>query len=39
MNWSEFDKKVDVQGLSKDVKEAKTNDGEYPEVPQGKYVV
>lgn len=37
--WEEFDEKVDVEGLKKDVKEAAENSGDYKEVPHGKYEV
>lgn len=38
--WSKFDKKIDVDGLAKDVKEAAENGvGSYKEVPHGKYEV
>lgn len=41
MDFSKFDAKVDLEGLQKDVKEAEANgyDGDYPEVPKGKYEV
>ena len=41
MDFSKFDAKVDLEGLQKDVKEAEKNgyDGDYPEVPKGKYEV
>ena len=41
MNFEAFDKKVDLEGLKNDVKEAEKNqpDGDYPEIPKGKYEV
>ena len=41
MDFSAFDKKVDVEGLKKDVQEAEKNQpsGDYPEIPKGKYEV
>lgn len=40
MNWEEFDKKVDLEGLKGDIDEAKENGGgNYEEVPVGKYEV
>lgn len=41
MDFSQFDKKVDLKGLKKDIAEAEKNgfDGDYPEVPKGKYEV
>lgn len=41
MDFSNFDKKVDIEGLKNDVKEAEKNQpsGDYPEVPKGKYEV
>lgn len=40
-NFEAFDKKVDVEGLKKDVQEAEKNQpsGDYPEIPKGKYEV
>ena len=40
-DFSNFDKKVDVEGLKKDVQEAEKNgqSGDYPEIPKGKYEV
>ena len=40
-DFSNFDKKVDVEGLKKDVQEAEKNQpsGDYPEIPKGKYEV
>ena len=41
MDFSAFDKKVDVEGLKRDVQEAVKNQpsGDYPEIPKGKYEV
>ena len=41
MDFTKFDAKVDLEGLQKDVKEAEKNgfDGDYPEIPKGKYEV
>lgn len=40
VNWEEFDKKVDIENLKKDVQEASTREfGEFEEVPFGKYEV
>jgi hypothetical protein len=41
MDFSQFDKKVDLEGLTKEIAEAEKNgfDGDYPEVPKGKYEV
>lgn len=41
LDYSKFDKAVDVEGLKKDVKEAETNggSGEFKEVPFGTYEV
>ena len=39
-DYSKFDKLVDIEGLKKDVAEAKENGrGEYKEVPKGTYEV
>lgn len=40
-NFEAFDKKVDVEGLKKDVAEAEKNggNGDYPKIPKGKYEV
>lgn len=38
MNWEEFDKKVDLDGLKEDI-ENSTDGGEYKEVPHGTYEV
>lgn len=37
MNWEEFDKQVDLDGLKEDVKNGAS--GDYKEVPQGQYEV
>ena len=37
MNWEEFDKQVDLDGLKEDVKNSTS--GDYKEVPQGQYEV
>lgn len=37
MNWEEFDKQVDLDGLKEDVKNGTS--GDYKEVPQGQYEV
>lgn len=40
INWEEFDNKVDLEGLEKDVQEASTKDfGEFEEVPEGTYEI
>ena len=41
MNWDNFDNKVDLDGLKKDVAEAEKNggSGEYKEIPKGRYEV
>ena len=41
MDFSQFDAKVDLKGLQADIKEAEKNnsDGDYPEIPKGKYEV
>lgn len=40
-NFEAFDKKVDIEGLKNDVKEAEKNtpSTDYPEIPKGKYEV
>ena len=38
MNWEEFDKKVDLDGLKEDI-ENSTDGGEHKEVPHGTYEV
>lgn len=40
MNWEEFDKSIDLEGLKDDITEAKENGGgNYEEVPLGTYEV
>lgn len=39
LDYSKFDKAVDVEGLKKDIKEASENGGEYRDVPHGTYEV
>lgn len=40
MDWSKFDKKVDLDGLEEDLKEVEENGGgDYPEIPNGAYEV
>ena len=41
MDFSKFDKNIDMEGLKKDVQEAEKNGatGDYPEIPKGKYEV
>lgn len=39
MDFEKFDKAIDLQGLKKDVEEAKENGGNYREVPHGTYEV
>lgn len=40
VNWDEFDKKVDLAGLNKDVAESeKGGNKDYPEIPDGEYEV
>ena len=40
INWEEFDSKVDLEGLEKDVQEASTREfGDFEEVPEGTYEV
>ncbi|MGX7328286.1 DUF669 domain-containing protein [Enterococcus bulliens] len=39
-DWTKFDKKVDLNALKNDVKEAEKNGGgDFPEIPDGKYEV
>lgn len=38
MNWEEFDKNVDLDGLKEDI-ESNTGSGDYKEVPHGNYEV
>ena len=39
MDFTKFDKSVDIEGLEKDIKEAAENGGNYKEVPAGTYEV
>lgn len=39
MDWKNFDKNVDVDGLKKDIEEAEKNGGNFAEVPYGAYEV
>ncbi len=39
VDYSKFDKKVDVAGLKQDVADAKENSGNFKEVPHGNYEV
>lgn len=39
IDFSKFDKKVDLEGLKNDIKEAENNGGDYKEVPHGNYEV
>lgn len=39
MDFSKFDKAVDLNGLKKDIEEAKENTGSFKEVPLGDYEV
>ena len=39
MDFSKFDKAVDLDGLKKDIESAKENTGDYAEVPAGTYEV
>ena len=41
MNFDAFDKKVDLAGLQEDIAKAEQNapNGDYPEIPKGKYEV
>ena len=40
VNWEDFDKKVDLAGLNKDVAESeKGGNKDYPEIPDGEYEV
>lgn len=39
IDFSKFDKQVDIQGLKKDITEASENGGDYKEVPHGTYEV
>lgn len=39
MDWTKFDKTVDVDGLNKDLQDNKENFGEFKDVPLGEYEV
>lgn len=39
MDFSKFDKQVDIEGLKKDIKDAEQNTGDFKEVPLGSYEV
>lgn len=39
MDFSKFDKAMDLEGLKQDVEEAKENGGDFKEVPHGRYEV
>lgn len=39
MDFSKFDKQVDIEGLKKDIKDAEQNTGDFKEVPLGAYEV
>lgn len=39
IDFSKFDKKVDLEGLKSDIKEAESNGGDFKEVPHGNYEV
>lgn len=39
MDFSKFDKQVDIEGLEKDIKAAAENNQEFKEVPEGTYEV
>lgn len=39
LDFSKFDKQVDLEGLKKDIKEAENNSGDFREVPHGNYEV
>ena len=39
IDFSKFDKKVDLEGLKADIKEAEENGGDFKEVPHGNYEV
>ena len=39
MDWSKYDKQVDLQGLKEDMKEARENGTSFKEVPEGQYEV
>lgn len=39
MDFSKFDKQVDIEGLKKDIKDAEQNTGDFKDVPLGAYEV
>lgn len=39
IDFSKFDKQVDLEGLKNDIKEAETNSGDFKEVPHGNYEI
>lgn len=39
IDFSKFDKQVDLEGLKNDIKEAENNSGDFKEVPHGNYEV
>ena len=39
VDFSKFDKNVDLQGLQKDIEAAAENGGDFPEIPKGQYEV
>ena len=39
IDFSKFDKQVDLEGLKKDIQEAESNSGDFKEVPHGNYEV
>ena len=39
IDFSKFDKQVDLEGLKNDIKEAESNSGDFKEVPHGNYEV
>lgn len=39
MDFSKFDKQVDLEGLKNDIKDAEENGGDFKEVPHAKYEV
>ncbi|WDQ20885.1 DUF669 domain-containing protein [Lactiplantibacillus plantarum] len=38
-NWGKFDKAVDIDELQKDIEEAKSGDGDFPDIPDDTYEV
>lgn len=39
INWEDFDKDLDLNGLKEDVRDAESGGGDYPDIPDGKYEV